>query len=114
MPGQSTCPACATQLDGNYQAVCENGTCAVLDIRTSKLAECSGPTDCVLRYASCCQPCAGGAVANVVSIRTGREADLAGLLCDGTEKCDKCLPTFPPGLSATCNTTTRHCQVSGK
>jgi hypothetical protein len=109
--GPVPCPACATQLDPNVQAFCESGKCTVVDLRTDDLSSCSNADDCVLRYATCCQSCEGGGVDQIVSIRKGREDDLEAQVCAGTERCDRCLPVFPPNVRATCNPTTRHCQV---
>lgn len=109
--GPVACPACASKPDPNVQAFCESGKCTVVDLRTDELSSCSNADECVLRYASCCQSCEGGSVDQIVAVREGREDDLASQLCTGTERCDRCLPVFPPNVRATCNPTTRHCQV---
>jgi hypothetical protein len=104
------CPDCEARRDPNIQAFCESGKCVVVDIRTDDLSECSGD-DCVLRYAACCQSCTGGSLSEIISVRKGREEDLAEQLCTGTEACPKCLPVFPPTMRAVCNRQTRHCEV---
>lgn len=105
------CPACAAQIDPDVQAFCRGGTCTVVDLRTDDLSACSKEDDCVLRYPSCCQPCDGGSPSDLVSVRRGREDDLAAELCTGAERCDRCLPVFPPNARAVCNQATRHCEV---
>lgn len=105
------CPGCAAQLDPNIQAFCTSGRCEVVDLRTAELSSCAGAGECVLRYASCCQPCDGGAIGEIVAIRGDREGDLALQLCSGAERCDRCLPAFPPNVRAVCNESTRHCAV---
>lgn len=108
------CPGCDAKRDPNIQAFCESGRCTVVDLRTDDLSSCSNADDCILRYASCCQSCEGGSVDEIVAIRKGREDDLSAQLCSGTERCDRCLPVFPPNVRASCNPTTRHCQVVGR
>lgn len=110
--GPVACPNCARQMDPNVQAFCVSGKCSVVDLRMDSISACTNQQDCVLRYASCCQPCNGGAVSAIVSILAGQESTLSAQLCSGTEKCDQCLPVFPSNVSARCNPTTRHCEVS--
>ena len=108
--GVGACPGCARQVNGNVQAFCVTGKCAVVDVRTDAISTCTKDEDCVLRYATCCQSCAGGTIDSVVSIRGDRAADLTAQLCEGTESCDKCLPTFPPSTRSKCNAK-GHCEV---
>jgi hypothetical protein len=109
--GPHACPGCARQLDPWEQAFCRTGKCQAIDVRTDTISSCTSNADCVLRYAQCCQPCNGGAIRDVVAVAKTGVGELEINICTGSESCDKCLPSFPQGMSASCNKTTGHCEV---
>jgi hypothetical protein len=112
--GPVACPACASRLDPNVQAFCTSGKCQITDVRTDAISKCSTSDDCILRYATCCQPCNGGSPEEVVAVNRAGEGALAIQLCSGSEACDKCLPSFGEGIKAACNASTGHCEVVRK
>jgi hypothetical protein len=113
-PGTVGCPKCLRQIDSSIQAFCRAGTCSVVDVRTDPISSCASDGDCLLLYATCCQPCNGGPIAQIVAIDQAGAGELTLQLCTGTETCDRCLPSFPGQLHAQCNLATGHCEVAGK
>jgi hypothetical protein len=105
------CPGCERLIDVNINAFCRAGKCAVVDLRTDVVSACTTDDQCILFYATCCQPCNGGSIRDIVALARGQEGELTLNLCDGTQTCDKCLPSFPLAMRATCNQTTGHCEV---
>ncbi len=108
------CPGCQRQLDPQIQPFCRAGKCSVVDLRTDAISSCMTDDDCELRYATCCQPCNGGVVSQIVAIAKSGEGELTLQLCTGSETCAKCLPSFPGTTYAHCNTSNHHCQVDTK
>ncbi|HEY8075729.1 MAG TPA: hypothetical protein VIF62_16500 [Labilithrix sp.] len=111
--GPVACPGCLARIDPSIQPFCRGGKCAVVDLRTDTISACKTTADCELRYASCCQPCNGGPIDQIVAIATSGEGELALQLCVGNESCDKCLPSFSGSMHAECNTSSGHCEVVG-
>ena len=111
--GPVACPGCARKIDAATQAFCRGGACGVVDLRTDAISACTTNDDCILRYATCCQPCNGGSIDQIVAIDRAGEGELTLQLCVGNESCDKCLPSFPGTMHAQCNTASGHCEVVG-
>src|SRR6185369_11906098 len=76
-------PACAPCPPADEGALkyfvpdCVNGQCAVVDLRSSPLAECRTADDCKLRHGtSCCEGCGAN---DLVALR--KDASLERLVC---------------------------------
>ncbi|HMJ10721.1 MAG TPA: BPTI/Kunitz domain-containing protein [Polyangiaceae bacterium] len=83
-----------------FAATCEAGSCQVVDTRRTSVTECTTDSDCTLRMGmNCCESCGGDNLAAV-----NKRADLNALLCgEGFGACPPCVPVYPEGFGAICN-----------
>jgi hypothetical protein len=82
-----------------YVPTCQNGHCAIVDLRTRAITACKSASDCSLRSGTgCCSGCSGQPVA----LNGSKEPDLFKLEC-GLEPtaCPACAPSLS-GYDATC------------
>jgi hypothetical protein len=105
------CPACFAQQDPFLQAFCTAGRCEAVDLRTDTSTQCATDADCVLRYASCCEPCTGSSE-GLISLRADRVPSYREKVCAADATCPKCPTRYPDGARALCDTT-GHCTVKG-
>lgn len=94
---------CATALNPNLAASCENGQCVAWDVRTTaKYSACTDDTQCKLRMGlECCESCQGGEW-GLVAIRSDSESALVAAACAPNTGCDDCVPAYPPDAHARC------------
>ena len=105
------CPGCMMQENPNLLARCTPSGCAGVDLRVDRLSACAADTDCRLRYAGCCESCAGPG-GSLTAVRKDSEDELHKTTCDSsTPACPPCVPSYPAGAAALCDPTTRHCVV---
>jgi len=101
------CPACFMEQSANLQARCVSGKCQAFDVRADAVSACSGPNDCKLRMAECCE-CGG---THVIAIASSKEAAYTSAVCPASPSCAKCAPTYPMFTVAVCDAKTSHCSV---
>lgn len=98
-----TCGACEDvgELDRNSQyfvASCEQGSCQVLDLRTTANTECDSHDDCSLRNGSaCCEGCDGTGLVALSS------RELVRATCEADFACDLCGPSISELYAAGCD-----------
>jgi hypothetical protein len=106
------CPACPTMPEPNLVAFCEQGSCRAHDVRVEDVSSCSKDEDCMLRAASCCEPCSPSAF-ELIAVAKDRAADYRAKMCSPDQACSKCMPMYPAGWTASC-ATDGHCHVVEK
>lgn len=111
-PDPVPCPECEPLPNPNLFAYCDNGQCVAADVRKEDFSKCASDADCALRATSgCCQPCSATAF-EMIATQPGAEETLKSLVCAPDEGCSKCLPQYPPQVSAVC-AANGHCAVAG-
>lgn len=110
-PTPPGCPKCAGRPDPSLQTTCSTGHCAVLDVRTSDVSACTTDTDCVIRAPECCEPCGLVDAFDLIALNRSQVSSYLTKVCGGDVACPDCVSTYPPGISARCDTTSGHCVV---
>lgn len=110
------CPKCATMMNPNLVAFCRESRCVGVDVRTDVVAECAKDDDCRLRAGNgCCEACSVVDVSQLIALSKTRGGELEAQVCDPLAgACPPCVPVYPSGVTATCNTATKRCQVTVK
>lgn len=107
-PEPTPCPACATAVNPNLFAYCDNGTCKAADASKHPVSECKADADCSLRYGTgCCQSCGAVDASWLIAVSDG--GLLLSLVCGEDVGCPACVPTYPSDASAICSA--GHCAV---
>jgi hypothetical protein len=106
------CPACPTAPEPNLVAYCANGSCQAHDVRVDDVSACTKDDDCMLRAASCCEPC-GPSSFELIALAKTHASDYRAKVCRPDAACSKCLPVYPAGLTASC-ASDGHCRVTEK
>ena len=94
------CPECATQLNPNLLATCENANCTLLDVANDPISECVDDVDCVVRTNTCCE-CSAVSPETVIAIAADKAGTIRDWLCD-EGNCPDCIPDYT-GYEAVCN-----------
>jgi len=105
-PVPEACPACASCLNGNLFAYCDEGTCRSADLRDHPFSECSAASDCTRRAGTnCCESCGNISVecGGLVAINAQFQDDLASLVCEDDSACPPCAPIYPDEAFADCD-----------
>jgi hypothetical protein len=112
--GTVPCPDCITMEDPNLAAVCRQGTCRAVDVRSDAMSACKDDTDCTLRAGStCCEACGLVDASGLVALSASGAAELQKNICHPNDgACPPCVPQYPPGWSAKCDPQTKHCAVT--
>lgn len=126
MTGSMGCPPhCAPQKNPDLAAFCKPppmcnsggcdgkpGTCAVIEVHLDDVSACQTDADCVIRKADCCD-CGPTMPSDLVALNGMLGGYYEKQVCGpGVGGCkENCAPQHPAGYSATCNTTTHHCEV---
>lgn len=107
------CPKCATILDPNQIAFCRASRCKAIDVRLDAISECATDSDCRLRAGNgCCEACAVAETSQLIALSKSKGGELEAQVCDpAAGACPPCVPTYPAGVTAICDPTTRHCKV---
>ena len=104
---QSICPTgqiceCATFLNPNLLATCDNGVCRAVDVRKDPASACTDATDCRVRVRECCE-CGGDTTpGSLIAVIRGGNA-YSELVCDPQTGCAACIPSYPPEASTRCD-----------
>lgn len=111
---QPGCPDCLAVNNPNLYAVCNEGTCEAVDLRSHADSACSTPDDCVLLPDACCECGASTDPDQMVSIHRDRASDFITSQCTHVGLgepvgCDDCLWTPPRSYDAGCDS--GHCTV---
>ena len=89
-------------------STCRENRCELVNLHErDDVTGCVESIDCRVRPAQCCE-CVSGAVP-LISIRTDAEVIFWSLVCDASQACDDCVPTFdafPDCLSGRCAVST--------
>jgi len=104
------CPDCVTYDDANHLALCREGQCNAVDLRSDTLSICTADTDCRLRWGTgCCESC-GGTPDDIVSYN--KNANLEAEVCEPNGgACPPCAPPeYPKYILAYC--AQGHCKTT--
>lgn len=112
-PTPTECPNCPAVASPTAAAFCVDGSCRVINIRQNPIASCDADSDCVLRYAGCCESCAGPDSAMLVALNKSKVHEYESQLCSpDAPACEPCTPSYPPDYRAIC-VSDGHCSVRG-
>lgn len=111
--GPVACPDCLAMDDPNLNAVCRQGACRAVDVRTDSMSACTMDMDCVLRAGnSCCEGCGLVDPSGLIALSASGSGELQKNICHPNDgACPPCVPQYPPGYSAKCDPQTKHCRV---
>ena len=95
----------------SFHAVCENGTCGVVDVRKDVLSACTQDSDCLLRSSGCCDSCTPD-LDHLIALAKTEVPSYLAQACnpEAPVSCSSCAPQVPAGASAVCNAG-GHCEV---
>jgi hypothetical protein len=106
------CPGCMSRPDPNAFAYCPSKSCVGADIRTHAWSACQTDADCILRVGTaCCEKCFVEHSDEVVALASKHAAEFRAAVCAPSTGCPTCLPQYPPGSTAWCNPSTKHCEA---
>ena len=108
--GPVACPACPYAPNGDLAAFCRTDLCGLVEVSKDVISECNTDADCVVRRSGCCD-CPSPNPADYIALATSGTAEYTAQLCGQAFGCDCANNAPPPGLGATCNPATKHCQV---
>ena len=87
-------------------AGCQQGTCTVVDLRTTSITACTRDADCYLRPSSCC-----GCATDPVSIAKAGAQLYQAMVCEPGIACAPCEIPVYRGVTARCHA--GHCSAEG-
>jgi hypothetical protein len=103
-PDAEPCPECPSAINASLVASCVEGTCKAIDLeRVPWARSCAVQDDCVLRSATCCEPCGDADPWSLVAVHRDQLDEVAELLCDPMASCPACVPVYPPDVIAYCD-----------
>lgn len=108
-PIKATCITCNAQVGINVlQATCEQGQCALVDLRQSDVTACSTASDCYVRAPECCE--CGGTTNEfaIIAVSSTATVSYASLVCGPSQACPDCAPQYP---AVTVDCVSGHCQI---
>lgn len=108
------CPDCEpAPPNPRLVATCNVNRCEAFDVHDTLMTRCSSDDECRLRVRGCCE-CGGDLRPEaLVALRRDAESDYVTLICNASEGCDACVPTYPDTVEAFCNPTGR-CDVRAR
>jgi hypothetical protein len=109
--GPIACPACASAPNNDLAAFCRTEECGLVEVSKDVISSCNTDADCVLRRAGCCD-CPSPNADDYIALATAGAPEYTAQLCGQGYGCDCAGNSPPPGLAATCNPSTKHCQVA--
>lgn len=105
-PTPMGCPECIACPNPHLFPRCDDGTCAVGDLRDHPAGMCNEPSDCVLRAGlGCCEACDAGdpTCGDLVAVNAAAMGALLDEVCSPfAGACPPCAPIYPADASPDC------------
>jgi hypothetical protein len=105
------CPDCINQVDPNLTSFCVAQQCQMIDVRTDDVSTCSNDSDCMIRYADCCEQCGGPYPELLIALNKQQAGSYQGQVCGAETGCPPCVPVYPADYVAICGAD-KHCKVA--
>lgn len=98
---EKSCPRCGGVPQPSLVPACVSGKCASIDTREQvDVSACNAHSDCVLRFASCCE-CDVDSPELLVAVSNAAAYEV--LICGSRDRCEGCNPNYPPTARAFCD-----------